>query len=317
MIECQTQKAGWLDRIEYLRDAPRAFVVNLCGLMGSRLYVPQENVLHTGVHLFVVLRGICSRMGSIMTPGKSWGEDFILNHPSLKDTRSVLALTYTELLVLERPDLFALLADAPEMAERVRKTVVRLTFRRAMFEVARALKYNNALALDVLLSAGLSSGQKKKRRSSYIALMESANAADGKAALAAHMAMVSSEDGAHRASGDRPKHALADARPWTIASVGRGYVVPPLPWYAATSTYVRTRIIPLLCLRSMCVWWLARRSAQADFFFFFFLPILGHYEREATTAQPVKSCVCLTKVPHRRRRSPRDRRRRHPRRRRP
>jgi hypothetical protein len=285
--ECQTQKAGWLDRIEYLRDAPRAFVVNLCGLMGSRLYVPQEIVLHTGAHLFVVLRGICSRMGSIMTPGKSWGEDFILNHPSLKDTRSVIALTYAEVLVLERPDLFALLADAPEMAERVRKTVVRLTFRRAMFEVARALKYNNALALDVLLSAGLSSGQKKKRRSSYIALMESANAADGKAALAAHMAMVSSEDGAHRASGDRPKHALADARPWTIASVGRGYVVPrAAPAVVCSNFHIRAHTNHLSSLFAVNVCVVARETLCAGRFF---LLLLFPHMVNMNAKQPLRS----------------------------
>ena len=170
--------------------------------MASRLFVPQEIVPHTGQQLVVVRRGICSRMGSVMTPGKTWGEDFILIHPSLQDARSVLALTYVELLMLERSVFFSLLDDAPEMAERVRRAVVRMTFRRAIFEVARALKNHNALALDVLLSGGLSSCQRQRRRSSFIAQLDVSGAVDGKAALAAHMSIVSG--GADRASGDIP-----------------------------------------------------------------------------------------------------------------
>jgi hypothetical protein len=200
--ECQATKASWLNQVEYLRDAPRAFVVKLCARMASRLFVPQEIVPHTGQQLVVVLRGICSRMGSVMTPGKTWGEDFILIHPALQDARSVLALTYVELLMLERSVFFALLDDAPEMAERVRHAVIRMTFRRAIFEVARALKNHNALALDNLLSGGLSSGQRQRRRSSFIAQLDVSGAVDGKAALAAHMSIVSG--GADRASGDIP-----------------------------------------------------------------------------------------------------------------
>ena len=40
--ECYSKKTIWLNQIEYLRDAPQAFVIRLCANLGNRLYVPQE-----------------------------------------------------------------------------------------------------------------------------------------------------------------------------------------------------------------------------------------------------------------------------------
>ena len=156
--ECYSKKTIWLNQIEYLRDAPQAFVIRLCANLGNRLYVPQEvgrpprrrpptfscpsrrgiglqrgdakapqevahlvddgvptaahcdgngndamrcvpwttQVVHLDFHLVVVLRGICSRQGAVKTPGKCWGEDFILSSSALKDKRTCLALTYVE-----------------------------------------------------------------------------------------------------------------------------------------------------------------------------------------------------------------------------
>merc|ERR1711998_462948 len=142
--EVSVTKTAWLYEVSYLKDVSQQFVIELCRLFGNGLYVPQESItLHRDGSLACVLRGICSRQGDVKTPGTAWGEDFILKSNYLRDNRTCLALTYVELLVLNRGAFVQLLEEFPEEQKHVRKHAVWMAFQKAMFNIAKAVRLHN------------------------------------------------------------------------------------------------------------------------------------------------------------------------------
>lgn len=152
--EVSESKTSWLKGISYLSQTPTEFVILVSNRLGSSLFVPQETIhLTKEGALASVLRGIVSCQGDVKTPGAIWGEDFILSSKALRDQRTCLALTYGELLTLTRPNFYDLLRDFPNEAKIVRKAAIRFAFQKAMFRVAKAMKYMRTPEFEEILSS--------------------------------------------------------------------------------------------------------------------------------------------------------------------
>ena len=64
--------------------------------------------------------------------GAFWGEDMILTAAVLRDTRFATALTYVEVVALERVDLFGVLEDFPTSRRVVQDAAIRMAVKRTV-----------------------------------------------------------------------------------------------------------------------------------------------------------------------------------------
>ena len=77
--------------------------------------------------------------GKILLLGNHWGDDMIITSHSLRDTRSVTALTYMEIATLSRDDLEAALVDFPISERHLRVCALKIAFHRAGIVIATLL----------------------------------------------------------------------------------------------------------------------------------------------------------------------------------
>ena len=101
-------RSKWLQNVPYFKDADIKFLVSLTHELQGRVFVPKEKVEWSNT-LNSVSRGVASRKGKVCLQGSVWGEDFILESDDLKDKTAANALTYIEVLMLERDSLFDIL----------------------------------------------------------------------------------------------------------------------------------------------------------------------------------------------------------------
>jgi len=128
----------WLSKVNWLRNAERAFVTSLAMLMRPEIYPPMEMI--SGETFHVVVRGVVIKDMQVMCSGMIWGFDMILFNKSLRRMRPAIALTYVEVLELRRMDLVNLLARFPKANKRVRKSVIWLAFKRKFLAHAREIE---------------------------------------------------------------------------------------------------------------------------------------------------------------------------------
>ena len=108
---------------EELKSEQEAFVAQLaCSLMLCS-YVSEERIPVGS--LYILRKGLCSRGWQFLGPGRVWGEDLIINYPQLVDTTPTVALTYVEVLRLDRADMFAVAMMHPVVEERIKRAAVR------------------------------------------------------------------------------------------------------------------------------------------------------------------------------------------------
>ncbi len=78
-------------------------------------FAPKEKIKAVD-HLIVLVVGVATRAGNIVTPGGHWG-DIIVSSKSLRDTREAKALGYCEVASLLRDDLLYVMKEYPESAK--------------------------------------------------------------------------------------------------------------------------------------------------------------------------------------------------------
>ena len=91
------------------------------------------------LRLYVLVTGVACRAGAILTTGASWG-DIMLSVPRLRDTRPAKALTFCELVVLDRDSLVKLMAHYPTSAQQIRQAALKLAMRRMFILIAMFTK---------------------------------------------------------------------------------------------------------------------------------------------------------------------------------
>lgn len=110
----------------------------------------QEDVFGQLQVLYIMNRGLASKTrsvgekttGRLLSAGDVWGIDFLLSDVSLLDPPECFALTYVELMMLERDTFMSIVQQralsCPIIRERVRKFTVRMAVQRGLLAEARA-----------------------------------------------------------------------------------------------------------------------------------------------------------------------------------
>ena len=103
----------------------------------------------------MVSRGVASRGGVVKTAGTFWGEDFILENWDLKEHIDARALTYVEILILNRESFFDCMENFSEETKVVRKAAVRLAIHRGILKFARAMRDQGLVGAHMMSKANI------------------------------------------------------------------------------------------------------------------------------------------------------------------
>ena len=137
--EVSEHRHAWLKTIPYLGDCGIKFIVAITHEIDAAVFVPKEQVEWSDT-LFCVGRGVASRAGRICLKGSYWGEDFILDTHQLKDRTPTNALTYIEVLMLEREVLDTMLEDFPKQLAAIRRHKIRMAVKRGIIYHSKILR---------------------------------------------------------------------------------------------------------------------------------------------------------------------------------
>ena len=105
-----------------LKSEQEAFVAQLACTLQPCSFVSEERIPVGS--LYILRKGLCSRGWAFLGPGRVWGEDLILKYPQLVDTTPTVALTYVEVLRLDRSDMFAVAMMHPVVEDRIKRAAV-------------------------------------------------------------------------------------------------------------------------------------------------------------------------------------------------
>jgi len=125
----------WLRHVWFLRSAEDAFMVQLSLNLTAAVFAPSE--LCPNGYMYIVHRGIALYGGKVLTSGKVWGEDMILQSVHLRSKYAARCMTYVETYMIARDDLIALATRYPATLKLIRRSAFRLGFRREMIRRAQ------------------------------------------------------------------------------------------------------------------------------------------------------------------------------------
>ena len=107
----------------WLKNAPLEFVVDLVMQMDDMVFGPQE-MMGLQDSLVVLRRGVATKDGTIVLPEVTWGQDIIFDQSWLRNPVQAFSMTLIEITHLRRDVLHDTLAQAPGLAQGIRKHVV-------------------------------------------------------------------------------------------------------------------------------------------------------------------------------------------------
>ena len=91
----------------------KLFITDVAMHLDAEAFGPQEHIVKMGEKaekMYIMQRGVVAKQGSIISGGKYFGEDIILQ--AGRRTYTVRALTFTDLFILKKEDLFKILDSA-------------------------------------------------------------------------------------------------------------------------------------------------------------------------------------------------------------
>jgi hypothetical protein len=118
----------WLERVHFLRAAPRRFMVELAVALEAVVLAPGE-VSPLG-YLYVVLSGVVLYGGRVLTAGKVWGMDSILANEGLRSAACGRTMTYVAAYRVSGELLLELASHFPSMHKHMRWHAVKLALHR-------------------------------------------------------------------------------------------------------------------------------------------------------------------------------------------
>jgi len=125
----------WLKHVWFLRAAEDKFMVQLSLDLEAAVFAPAE--LCPNGFMYISHRGIALYGGKVMTTGKVWGEDMILNSAHLRSKYAARCMTYVEVYMISRDGLLNLAKKFPPTLKIIRRSAFRLAFRREMIRRAQ------------------------------------------------------------------------------------------------------------------------------------------------------------------------------------
>ena len=131
----RTNKA-WLQRIWFLQEAPRSFMIELAMKLRAKVFCPGDSPARG--YMYIVHRGIALYQARLITKGNVFGEDIILSSRHLRSTAQARAMNYLETYFTSRPTLLELAERYPTTASKIRRFAVMLALRREILSIAKA-----------------------------------------------------------------------------------------------------------------------------------------------------------------------------------
>merc|ERR1719482_1835459 len=125
----------WLRHVWFLRQAEDSFMVQLSLHLEAAVFAPAE--LCPSGYMYIVHRGIALYGGKVLTSGKVWGEDMILQSAHLRSKYAARCMTYVEVYMISRDQLIDLATRFPSTLKLIRRSAFRLGFRREMIRRAQ------------------------------------------------------------------------------------------------------------------------------------------------------------------------------------
>jgi hypothetical protein len=121
----------WIAKVPWCKGISKGFISTLVQRMEVAVYSPNE-VMPSINHLCVINRGVASKQGKVLLKGASYGVDIILQSTFLKQKTPARALTFTELLYINRAHFLEILDLFPADAKLIRKYAILLALRRGI-----------------------------------------------------------------------------------------------------------------------------------------------------------------------------------------
>jgi hypothetical protein len=142
----------WIERVWFLGDlnvvgdtledqADQLFLVELAKAVIPKVFAPDDWV-PLGA-MYILHRGIALYKGKVLTKGRVFGEDFLLNESARADTSAARAMNYLEVYVLMRDDVLSIGERYPSTWAKIRRKILWRLFRRDV--VNRCSELSNSL----------------------------------------------------------------------------------------------------------------------------------------------------------------------------
>ena len=115
-----------LDTVWWLHNVSPSFLSGVAQRLTTALYAPKEIIGHRVLALHILMYGLAVRNARLLSAGRVFGEDMILDNEMLREPHSALAIVHCTICSLHRDQLHDLLHNDPLARKLVRKAAVRL-----------------------------------------------------------------------------------------------------------------------------------------------------------------------------------------------
>jgi len=139
----------WLDAIWFLKSVEEIVLVRLAMTMKSRVLAPGEVAPLRS--MYVVSRGCVIFGGRVLSPGKAWGDDVILNNERHFLPYLARAMTYVDVQVLPRETLLSIVNNFPDAQRKLRRAALLLALRRFIVDEAKMRRQRAASQMGDML----------------------------------------------------------------------------------------------------------------------------------------------------------------------
>ena len=115
----------------------------MCIVQTGTMYIVHTGkmyIVHTG-NLYIVQRGIAAYRGRVLTKGKVWGDEMIMESTHLHPRATARAVNYVEAFFVSRDEIIALCKRHPDTKKTIRKHASWMALRLQMVALAKAAKF--------------------------------------------------------------------------------------------------------------------------------------------------------------------------------
>jgi len=128
----------WLTAVPFLKDAEPQFMLELSLQLHAVVFSPSDFAPEG--YLFIVQRGLMVYRGKVLTKGRVWGEDMVLQSEGLRRDARARAMNYVAAYYVSRTELLLLASRYPVTAKKIRRYAILLALGREVIMLANVFK---------------------------------------------------------------------------------------------------------------------------------------------------------------------------------
>jgi len=134
--------AEWMEKVPFFKCCPSMMLIRLSFVLKNESYPPDETFIladQPATKLCLIKKGIAVSKGRIFTAGMTLGDEMLMDRDIISG-HSARSMTYTDLVVLSREDLFTIIASFPSEGRRLRSKATRRIVRDHILAYSKAFK---------------------------------------------------------------------------------------------------------------------------------------------------------------------------------